>query len=67
MAMHKAVVLGWLQTLPDDAQVGIDAGGLSLVAFEINLKDIEILIKPAQLSDLPYLEVGGLPVELEGE
>ena len=60
MAMHKAEVMGWLQTLPDDDQVGIDAGGLSLVGFEEH-------DTPAMLSDLPYLEVGGLPVELEGE
>jgi hypothetical protein len=58
VAMHKAEVLGWLLTLPDDAQVGIDAGGLSLVGFEAH-------DTPAMLSDLPYLEVGGLPAELE--
>ena len=59
MAMHKAEVLGWLMTLPDDARVGIDAGGLSLVGFEEH-------DTPAELSDLPYLELGGLPEELEG-
>ena len=45
--LSNLALKNWLATLPDDAQVGVDEGGLNLVVFG----DGEY-----------YLELGGLPL-----
>ncbi len=43
--MSKREILEWLNTLPDEAEIGIDEGGLCLQMF----------------ADEAYIEIGGLP------
>ena len=50
MAMHKAEIIEWLNTLDDEALVGIDDGGLSLVVVG---------------DPVPYCEIGGIPEDEE--
>jgi hypothetical protein len=45
--MAKAEILKWVNALPDEAQIGIDEGGLHLIVDESE----------------DYLEVGGMPEE----
>jgi hypothetical protein len=49
MAIDVNELIRWARTLPDDADVAIDDGGLSLVEVDGDA----------------YLEVGGLPLENE--
>jgi hypothetical protein len=51
MAMKWADIREWGDTLPDDAEVGIDEGGLVLTVAG---------------DEAMYLEVGGLPGEMAG-
>lgn len=53
MAMSKIEVARWLETLPADAEVAIDEGGMCLV--EVGT-DVEV-----------YCEVGGEPDEDDDE
>lgn len=46
MAMTNTELKDWLATLPADAHVGVDEGGLTLRVVE---------------DDQAYLEVGGMP------
>jgi hypothetical protein len=46
MAMTKTEITEWLDTLPDDAEIGVDDGGLCLRVVD----DPE-----------PWLEIGGMP------
>jgi hypothetical protein len=48
--MSKQDVRAWLDTLPEDAEVGIDDGGLCLQMH----------------GSTAYLEIGGLPEEDQG-
>jgi hypothetical protein len=57
MAMLVKEVKQWLDTLPDDAVVGIDDGGLTLVCF-----DDRITVDFGPVGQA-YIEVGGLPDE----
>lgn len=41
--MHKSEIINWLNTLPEDASVAIDEGGLTLI----------------EVDGEAYLEVGG--------
>jgi hypothetical protein len=50
----KAELLRWVNTLSDESFIGIDEGGLTLV--EVGENDI--------IGDA-YLEVGGLPEDIE--
>jgi hypothetical protein len=43
--MSKAEIQAWLETLPDDAEIAIDDGGITLVV----------------LGHRAYCEVGGIP------
>lgn len=57
--MDKKEIERWLSTLPDDANVAIDEGGLSLVEVNADGSEGEV-----------YLEVGMTPAEdkmLNGE
>jgi len=47
----KKELQDWLNTLPDDADIGIDDGGMLLVTAA---------------DDDAYLEVGGVPADEEG-
>ncbi len=49
--MTKREILDWLDTLADDAEIGIDEGGLILTAL------------PSPDGDASYLEVGGISEE----
>lgn len=49
--MPKQEIIDWLNTLPDDAQVGVDSGGLCLRV------DNAAYANPTKE---PYLEIGGL-------
>lgn len=60
MAVNKEELQKWLDTLPDDALVAIDDGGLILVAY--NTAD-DFTDDP---TDGPYIEVGGIPYSTEG-
>ncbi len=46
MSIYKHDLIRWLNTLPEDAHVGIDEGGLTLECVE----DVQA-----------YMEVGGMP------
>lgn len=48
MAMSKQDILNWINTIPDNSEIGIDEGGLTLQV----INDPEV-----------YLEVGGIPEE----
>ena len=52
--MSKKEIERWIGTLPDDANVGIDEGGLNLVEVNADGSQGEA-----------YLEVGGIPDEEE--
>jgi hypothetical protein len=56
MAMRASEIKDWIDSLPANALVGIDDGGLALlvIADEVN-----------HLDDGAYLEVGGIPKDLE--
>lgn len=47
--MTPQQIINWLQTLPADAQVGVDEGGLTLIAHD------------GKGGQLGWLEVGGIP------
>src|SRR5262245_8971437 len=49
--MSKKTIVDWLRTVPDDADIAIDEGGLTLVV----------------VNDEGWLEVGGMPDEDEDE
>jgi len=47
MSMHRDDILDWLMDLPEDAEVGIDEGGLTLIVIEHDA----------------HLEIGGIEKE----
>lgn len=54
--MGKKEIERWLSTLPDDANVAIDEGGLNLVEVDDDGNEGEA-----------YIEVGGIPLDDEPE
>ena len=56
--MHKQEIVDWVNALPDNAQVGIDEGGLCLREYVgPGIEDAD---------DQDYLEIGGIPAR-EGD
>lgn len=53
--MTKRELLDWIDTLPDDAEIGIDEGGLALQTLA------------TADGNASYLEIGGLPEQTEEE
>jgi len=49
MSMHRDDILDWLMDLPEDAEVGVDEGGLTLIVIEHDA----------------HLEIGGIETEDE--
>jgi len=58
----------WTKGLKDDELIGIDEGGLTLVVVDDSEEARLQQLKMFPSCDVPYIEVGGLPiVEEEGE
>jgi len=57
MAAGKKSLLEWVNELPDDAEVGVDEGGLGLVAYTEDADSYTVVAN---------FDLGGIPEEIDG-